>query len=77
LRKIQSKTFTITISKDPDFLENFSKSKIKMKIIITEEQSKMLINNIISEEENITDKTKNKKLVNKEKLTDSLENKHQ
>lgn len=38
-----------------------------MKILITEEQSKMLINHIISEEENITDKTKNEKFQN-EKL---------
>lgn len=42
-----------------------------MKILITEQQSKMLINNIISEEENILDMEKVKKLINKEKPTDS------
>lgn len=58
-----------------------------MKILITEEQSKMLINHIISEEENIIDTEKVKKLINKEpiepktipkgKLTDIKKYKHQ
>lgn len=42
-----------------------------MKILITEEQSKMLINHVISEEENIIDTEKVKKLINKEKTTNS------
>ena len=48
-----------------------------MKILITERQSKMLMNNIISEEENILDMEKVKKLINKEKSTDSKKSKHQ
>lgn len=48
-----------------------------MKILITEEQSKMLIDNIISEEENILDMEEVKKLINREKSTDSKKSKHQ
>lgn len=48
-----------------------------MKILITEEQSRMLINHTISEQENILEMEKVKKLINKEKPTDSKKTKHQ
>jgi len=58
-----------------------------MKILITEEQSRMLINHTISEQENIKDMEKVKKLINKEpikpntipksELTDSKRTNHQ